>query len=131
MKRHVLTVLAFIAATFITQAISHFAVNADHYATIQHIRAEPIFQFGVLAMLIQGSILSVLYAKTFNTRRTVKSAIGFSWLMGGFLVSYIAFAEIAKYTVPSLTSWIGVEMASGFVQFTVFGILLGLVYRDR
>ena len=131
MKRHVLTVIAFVAATFITQAISHFGVNADHYATIQHIRTEPLFQFGVLAMLIQGSILSVLYAKISNSPRTVISAVGFSWLMGGFLVSYIAFAEAAKYTVPSVTSWIGVEMASGFVQFTVFGILLGFVYRDR
>ena len=131
MKRHVLTVIAFVAATFITQAISHFGVNADHYATIQHIRTEPLLQFGVLAMLIQGSILSVLYAKTSNSPHTVISAVGFSWLMGGFLVSYIAFSEAAKYTVPSVTSWIGVEMASGFVQFTVFGILLGFVYRDR
>ena len=131
MKRHVLTILAFIVVTFITQATSHFAVNADHYAVIQHIRKEPIFQFGILVMLIQGALLSVLYAKAFNTYRTIKTAVGFSWMMGGFLVSYIALAEAAKYTVPSIAAWIGVEVATGFIQFTIFGILLGLVYRDR
>lgn len=131
MKRHALTVLAYIVATFVTQAISHFAVNADHYATIQHIRKEPIFQFGILAMIIQGILLSVLYAKVTNTHRSIKSAVGFSWMMGGFLISYMAFAEAAKYTVPSVTSWIVIEIAAGFIQFTVFGILLGFVYRDR
>lgn len=129
MKRHGVTILAFIMATFVTQAISHFVISADHYAAIPHIRKEPIFQFGFLAMLIQGAVLSVLYARIFRAHHTIKNAVGFSWMMGAFLVSYMALAEVAKYTVPSTASWIGVEMASGFVQFTVFGILLWLVYR--
>jgi len=46
-------------------------------------------------------------------------------------VSYEALAEAAKYSVPSVTSWIAVEVAAGFVQFTLFGALLGWVYRAR
>ncbi len=49
--------------------------------------------------------------------------------MGLFLLSYIAFAEVAKYAVPSPVAWIAVELASGLVQFTIFGALLGVVYR--
>ncbi len=131
MQRHVLAIVAFVVATFIAQALSHFVVNAEHYATIPHIRKEPIFQLGVLAMLIQGGILSVLFSKVFDTYRTVKNAVGFSWLMGSFLISYIAFAEAAKYTLPSIPTWVGIEIAAGFVQFTIFGMLLGLVYRNR
>ena len=131
MKRHLFTVFAYVAATFITQAISHFVVNSEHYATIQHMRPEPIFQLGFLAMLIEGIILSILYAKQYSTQRTIKDAVGFSWLMGGFLVSYMAFAEAAKYTVPSVAAWIGIEMVSAFIQFTAFGVLLGLIYRDK
>src|SRR5437016_3471788 len=63
MKRHILTVLAFVVATFGTQAPSHFVVFADHYAAVTYIRKETLFQFGVLAMLIQGAVLSVLYAR--------------------------------------------------------------------
>jgi hypothetical protein len=131
MKRHVLTVLAFVVATFGTQAPSHFVIFADHYAEVTYIRKETLFQFGVLAMLIQGVVLSVLYARFDGGKSMTKSALGFSWLMGAFLVSYSAFAEAAKYMVSSVASWIAVELAVGSVQFTLFGLLLGLIYRER
>lgn len=51
--------------------------------------------------------------------------------MGAFLVSYIALDEVAKYMVPSTASWIAVELGAGLIQYTVFGLLLGLVYRER
>ena len=130
MKRHVLSVLAFVVATFGTQAPSHFVVFADHYAAVTYIRKETLFQFGMLAMLIQGIVLSVLYTR-FAGKSTTKRALVFSWLMGAFLISYTACAEAAKYMVPSVASWIAVELAVGLVQFTVFGLLLGLIYRER
>jgi len=46
-------------------------------------------------------------------------------------VSYIALAEAAKYTVPSVSRWIAVEALAGAVQFTVWGLLLGLVCGRR
>ena len=131
MKKVCLTVLAFVVATFGTQAPSHFLVFADHYAAVTYIRKETLFQFGVLAMLIQGVVLSVLYARFAGGKSMTKSALGFSWLMGAFLVSYTACAEAAKYMVPSVASWIAVELAVGSVQFTVFGLLLGLIYREK
>jgi len=73
----------------------------------------------------------MLYTRFAGAKSTMKSALGFSWLMGTFLVSYTACAEAAKYMVPSVASWIAVELAVGLVQFTVFGLLLGLIYRER
>ncbi len=131
MKKLALTVLAFVVATFGTQAPSHFLVFADHYAALTYIRKETLFQFGVLAMLIEGVVLSVLYTRFSGGQSTMKSALGFSWLMGAFLVSYTAFGEAAKYMVPSVASWIAVELGVGLVQYTVFGLLLGLVYHKR
>ena len=131
MKKLCLTVLAFVVATFGTQAPSHFLVFTDHYAAVSYIRKQTLFQFGVLAMLIEGVVLSVLYTHVAGGKGTTKTALGFSWLMGAFLVSYTACAEAAKYMVPSVASWIAVELAVGLVQFTVFGLLLGLIYRER
>jgi len=48
----------------------------------------------------------------------------FAWLVGSILVSYEALAEAAKYSVPSVASWIAVEPAAGCVQFTLYGALL-------
>ena len=78
MKRHALTILAYVVATFVTQAISHFSIAADHYATVTYIRKEPMFQFGLLAILIQGGVLSVLYTRFVGGQSTMKSALGFS-----------------------------------------------------
>ena len=129
MLRHLLSVLAFVLATFLTQAASHFGVNAEHYRAVAHLRAQPIFPLGILAMLIQGSVLSYLYDRTRFARQSVQGAIQFAWLAGGFLVSYIALAEAAKYRVPQIGSWIAVEAIAGFAQFTIYGILLGLIHR--
>ncbi len=131
MKKHLLAVLAFVAATFITQAVSHFVINTEHYATVTYLRKEPIFALGVLAMLIQGGIFSYLYGRIVGSGHTIKGAVKFAWLVGGFLVSYIALAESAKYSVPAVIPWIAVEAVAGFVQFTFYGVLLGLVYRER
>jgi len=131
MTKHVLAVVAYLVATFATQALSHFVLNVEHYAAVTFMRAEPIFALGVASMVIQGTILSYLYSRMAAPRRSISHAVGFSWLAGGGLVSYIALAEPAKYVVPDVVSWIAVESLAGLVQFTVFGVLLGLVYRRQ
>ncbi len=129
MGRYVLPVVAFVVATFATQAVSHFVINADHYASVPYLRDEPIMPLGVLAMLVQGGILSYLFARL--GWRSIADALRFAWLAGAFLLSYMALAEAAKYDVPAVGSWIGVEASAGFVQFTLYGLALGLVCRPR
>src|SRR5713226_8106455 len=131
MIKHVLAVVAYVVATFATQALSHFVLNVEHYAAVTFMRAEPIFAFGIGSMVIQGTILSYLYSRMAAPHRSIGHAVGFSWLAGGILVSYIALAEPAKYVVPDVASWIAVESLAGFVQFTAFGVLLGFVYREE
>ena len=124
MKMYVLGLAAYVVATFATQAVSHFALNADHYAAVSYMRTNPIFSLGVLSMVIQGAGLCSVYARLAGHRPSLWRALGFSWAMGAFLVSYISLAEAAKYAVPSTASWIAVEALAGFVQFSIFGALL-------
>lgn len=131
MRKHVLAVLAYVLATFATQAVSHFGVNAAHYATITYLRAQPVFALGILSMLIQGSIMAYLYTQLPGAGRSIGHAVFFAWLVGGILVSYEALAEAGKYRVPAVGSWIAVEVGAGFVQFTIYGALLGWVRRAR
>lgn len=131
MITHVLRVVAYVVTTFAVQAVSHFIVNAEHYAAVGHMRAEPIFALGILAMLVQGAALSYLYSRSEWARRSILSSLQFGWLAGTFLVSYIALAEAAKYTVPAVPSWLGTEVAAGFVQFTLYGALLGLIHARQ
>ena len=126
-----LTVLAYIAATFGVQGVSHFVVNAAHYAGISIMRATPIIPLGIVSMVVQGFIFAWLFP-TFNRGpHPVRNAIVFSCAIGGFLASYIVLAEAGKYSIPSVGAWIVVEGSAAFVQFVLFGIMLGLLHRHR
>lgn len=131
MSKHVLAVFAYVVASFVTQAISHFVINREHYAAVTYMRHDPIFAFGILSMLIQGAALTFLYSCTRTAGRSIGDALRFAWIAGSILGSYIALAEAAKYPVPSIGSWLTVEIAAGFAQFTLYGALLGLIYTRQ
>ena len=124
-----LTVLAYVVSTFAVQGSSHFVINAGYYAAISFMRPDPVIPLGVGSMLIQGTIFALLFP-TFNTGgSTIRNGLVFSWTIGGFLASYMVLAEAGKYAIPSIPSWILVEGAAAAAQFTVFGLLLGLLHR--
>jgi hypothetical protein len=128
-KKHILSVLGYIVATFAVQAISHFVVFAQHYSGISIIKPEPNFALGFTSMIIQGAVLSYIFARSRFNDGSMKGATIVAWLFGAFLVSYIALAEAGKYNVPSVASWIAVEALAGFTQYTLVGICLGLAHR--
>ncbi len=129
--RVLLTVFAYVAATFAVQATSHFALNADHYRSISIMRTEPLFVLGFTSMLIQGLLFAMLFPVFDRDRKPMRNGLVFSWAIGLFLASYIALGEAGKYAVPSIASWIGVEAGAAAAQFTLFGVLLGLIHSDR
>ena len=126
-----LTVLAYVAATFSVQGASHFGLNAAYYAAIPIMRIEPLVPLGVLSMLIQGTIFALLFPVFTKGAATIWGGVRFSWAVGAFLGSYIVLGEVGKYAIPSIGSWIAVEAGTAFVQFTLFGVLLGLIHRPR
>lgn len=122
--------LGYVAITFMTQGTSHFAINREHYAAVTSLRATPIFSLGIASMLIQGAILSFLYPIYCRGTSSWSKGLGYGVLMGVFFVSYPALAEPGKYSVPSIASWITVEGSVGLVQFLLFGLLVGVIYRN-
>ena len=124
-----LTIVAYVVSTFAVQGASHFAINAGHYAAMSIMRPDPVIPLGIGAMLVQGGIFAWLFP-TFDTGgSSMRNALVFSWAIGGFLASYIVLGEAGKYAIPSIPSWITVEASTAAVQYTVFGVLLGLVHR--
>jgi hypothetical protein len=124
-----LTVLAYIVVTFGVQGTSHFVINAGHYAAIPIMRTEPVVAMGITSMIIQGLLFAWLFPIFNRTGSSVKNGLLFSWAIGVFLSSYIVLGEAGKYAIPSIPSWVVVETSSSFVQFTVFGAILGWLHR--
>ena len=126
---HLLALLGYIVASFVTQALSHFVLFKAHYDAVPWIKTDPVFAFGITSMIVQGLILSYVYSKSAFRTGNLFDAVKLSWLFGAFLVSYIALGEAAKYAVPDMASWIGVEILAGAVQYTLAGFFLAFAHR--
>lgn len=131
MKRYFSGILIYAFSAFLVQAVSHFAVNKAHYAEVTFLRPDPIFVLGVLSMLIQGAVLTHLYAFYAPRESSGLKGLKFGLITGAFFVSYEALAEPAKYLVPSVPSWMLIEAAAGLLQFSLFGIVFGTLERRR
>jgi phosphotransferase system glucose/maltose/N-acetylglucosamine-specific IIC component len=128
MRYYGLAILAFVIASFAVQAMSHFVLNAGHYATVEFMRDEPIMALGIFTMIVQGAILAYLYTFFYRDGAPLLRGLKYGLLMGVFLGSYLTLVEPAKYIVPSIRSWMIVEGLASLVQFALYGILLGLIY---
>jgi hypothetical protein len=123
MLAHLLTVVGYIVATALVQGTSHFKINAEHYRVAGFFREAPVVPLGVLAMIVQGLILSLIYA-SYVSDDTISTALVIAWAFGAFLASYMAFALAGELKVPSIMSWITVELLAAAVQFTLIGVAL-------
>ncbi len=130
MRYYGLAILAFVVASFAVQATSHFALSAEHYAAVGFMRDEPIMVLGIFTMLMQGVILAYLYTFFYRGGAPLLRGLKYGLLMGVFLGSYIVLVEPAKYIVPSIRGWMIVEGLASLVQFSLYGVLVGLIY-DR
>lgn len=127
--KHILTILGYLLVSFGVQGLSHFVINQDHYAAVSYARPDPVVPMGLSAMVLQGLILSIALGKLAPAGATIRDGLKVSWAFGLFLVSYIAIAEPAKYQVPSIAQWIAVEASAGLLQFTLVGLLIGLIHQ--
>lgn len=128
MLAHLLSVVGYVVATALVQGLSHFKINAAHYSAAGFFRKTPIAPLGVLAMLVQGLILSLIYAG-YASDDTIGEALLFAWAFGAFLASYMAFGLAGELKVPSVASWIAVELLAAVVQFTLIGLALWVAHH--
>jgi len=129
MTKHLISVIAFMMVTFAVQGFSHFLLNKDHFAEVGFLREAPIMPLGFAVMIIQGLIISLALSRLAPTTPNPQDAVLVSLAFGLFLGSYIALTEPAKYAVPSILAWVKVEALASAIQFSLFGLLLGLIHR--
>ena len=119
----------FILISFAAQSISHFGINAAHYSSIPFMRKEPIFILGFITMIMQGIVLSHFFTIYCKNEITIRNGLVYGLLLSAFFVSYPALVEPAKYQVPSISSWILVEATVGIIQFSLYGVLLAILFK--
>lgn len=126
---HLLSLIAFIIVSFAVQGLSHFVINKDHFAGIDFMRPNPIVPLGVLVMVVQGLLISVALQMWRGSEAVLLDGVKVAFVFGLFLATYIVIVEPSKYAVPSITNWMMVEGIASFIQFSLFGLVLGYIHQ--
>ena len=127
-------IIGTITYTIITFALAvswHVILFADRYQAFGYFNREPDFAPGFLTILIQGVILSVLFPMIGFTGTSKLRGLKFALLIGTFFWTSHVLAFVAKQQVQNVYQFIGMETAYLALQFGIFGVLIGIIYRNN
>lgn len=131
-RRAVLAALGYIVITFFIAATWHLVLFKSVYEDLAiFTRREPIIPLGVASILLQSAVFAYLYPRYARGGHPALEGLKFGVVMGVFLGSYAVLADGAKFNVSSLGTWLGLESVYYLLQFSIVGVVFGLIYGTR
>ena len=129
-KRIALGTAAYTVVTFPIAVLWHVGLFKSLYQSFGYFSGEPSFALGLLAILIQGFVLSSLYPFVQLSGRPIARGLKYSAIVGVFFWTSHVLAFVAKQSLNDAPLFIAMETGYLAIQFAVFGALVGLIYRD-
>lgn len=117
--------------TFVLAVVWHVVLFEESYRSFGYFEGEPSFLIGLVTILLQGMLLSVLFPMMNGPPNSFRRGLRFASLVGAFFWTSHVLAFVAKQEVPGVWMFVGMETVYLVLQFGVFGVLLGAVHRGR
>lgn len=131
-RRAVLAALGYIVLTFFIAATWHLVLFKSVYDELGiFTRKEPIIPLGVASVILQSVVFAYLYPRYTRGEHPALEGLKFGVVMGVFLGSYAVLADGAKFNISSLATWLGLESIYYLLQFSIVGVVFGLIYGTR
>ena len=99
------------------------------YETFGYFAGEPNIPVGLATIIIQGVALALIYPLFHTGSAGFVRAFQFVGLMGLFFWTSHVLALVAKQNVPNASGFIAMETGYLAIQFGLFALILGLIYR--
>lgn len=131
MKRRFLAILAYVLPTFPLGYFWHLTVFANYYKSLNVYRDDMVIPFGVVSMLIQGFIWSIVYEKLFAGEPIVKGALKFASLACPLTWSFMVLAVSAKHIMSSVSGYLAIETAFVLLHYAIVSPLIAAVYAHK
>ncbi|MEM7129456.1 MAG: hypothetical protein AAF702_24195 [Chloroflexota bacterium] len=120
--------LAYFVSSFVFQGILGFVLAGDYFSSISIMRNPPILLLAFSQAIISGIAFAILYPITNFAGNPVSRGLKFGLLLGFIMVPFIAVDLPARFMLPSIETWIWVQVLVGLLHYSVAGILIGLIY---
>ena len=132
MKKLALFVLAYFVLTMAWAYPWHILWFHEKYVAWGAMtRAEPIIPFGMLAIVIQGSVIGYLYPFFAQGESSLGTGIKFSLIIGLMVYTVMGFATAAKFDINPIGDFLLYHTVFQAIQFVLTGAALGWIYRER
>jgi hypothetical protein len=130
-RRFWLGFAAYLLPTFPIAFVWHLVLFEQKYHALQIYREQPIIAFGLVSMIIQGAIFSLLFPRVFPGSRASFLRDGLLFGLGAGLLSwsFTTLAVAAKNIMSSVPDYVLLETAFTVLQFVVVGPLIALAHR--
>lgn len=129
MSKVLMSAAGYVVMVFPLALVWHLGLFREKYETFGYFSGEPNIAVGLASMVIQGLALAIIYP-LFHTGQTGFSrAFKFAGLMGLFFWTSHVLALVAKQNVPNAAGFIAMETGYLTLQFGLFALLLGVIYR--
>lgn len=109
----------------------HLVVFEELYRRLGYFdREPPIVALGFLAIVTQGSLLSVAFRVFDRGGPALREGLRFGLLAGAFLWTSQVLAAAAKHEIDPISTFLAVETGYFALQFTLVGVVFGLLRDD-
>ena len=123
--------IAYTVGTFSLAILWHVILFEDRYRTFGYFEGEPNFIVGLLTILVQGTILSVLFPLVRLSGSAYVRSFKFALLIGTFFWTSHVLAFVAKQAIDNPGVFVAMETVYLCLQFGLFGLLIGFIYREE
>ena len=131
MQRQILAAAAYPVIVFPLALVWHLGLFKDRYTAFGYFEGEPNIAVGLASMVIQGAVLAAIYPMFRFGREGYGRAITFAGLLGLFFWTSHVLALVAKQNVPQAGTFILMETAYLGLQFGLFAVALGYIFRGE
>lgn len=131
MKKRFFAVLAYMLPTFPLGFFWHLTIFADYYKSLHVYRDDIVIPFGIVSMLIQGVIWTIVYERLFAGESVVKGALKFAALACPLAWSFMVLAVSAKHIMSSVSGYLLIETAFVLLHYAIVSPLIAAVYARK
>lgn len=107
----------------------HLGLFKQKYESFGYFAGKPNIPAGLAAIVIQGVALALIFPLFHTGSAGLMRALQFAGLMGLFFWTSHVLALVAKQDVPNASGFIAMETGYLVLQFGLFALALGLIYR--
>ncbi len=129
LKKIIMATISYVVLSFAIAYPWHLVLFHDLYVGMgAFTRTEPILALGVLTMFIQGAVIAYFYPFWYRGGNPLWAGIRFSLTIGLLIYSVMGPATVAKFNIEPIATFLTYHTIFQFLQFTISGAALGLIF---